>query len=110
MSEHAILRSAGAIALRFVPLEDADKLLAQMLLADSDPEVRQAALGAIGYRRLDGYAKVLLHVLQRDEHPATRGQVIALAAKSPALRPLLEWAAKNEPDPELRKQASQHLS
>lgn len=102
------LRSAAAIAVRQIDDPRADALLDQ-LLRDGDPEVRLAAVMALGSRALPPHVPALTKTLTEDESMTVRRRVIDLLHRqlpAPEAALLLAQVAQNDASPELRALAA----
>jgi HEAT repeat protein len=103
-----LVRIAATEALRLVPGSTIDaRILA--CLADADGLVRAAAVFATGERDLRAFTPVFALALRSDRELEVRRAIVGLAGaridELPALRALVDYAAANEPDAELRATA-----
>ena len=113
MSGSAALRTAAAVALRFVEDPGAVTLLAHLMTADGDPDVRGGAIFAAGHRDVAPLLPALARVLAYDEHGRNRRAVVDVLAEKRALEPalaMLRSVAETDPDPELREAARRLLT
>jgi HEAT repeat protein len=113
-SGNASERAASAQALRKVPSDAADRLLAQ-LMDDADPFVRRNALDAALYR---DPTEILVPVVQRlarlDPEATVRREAIRVLVRwkdqVSSARETLVWVSKNDPEDDLRAVALEGLS
>ncbi len=108
------IRAAAYGALRFIAGAEVDELLVAGLVTNPEPRVRIAVLTAISFRDIRAFAEVILAVLRTDPSKAVRNQALALvvrhADKIEGAGEAIAWAAKNDPDPEVRAVARHALS
>ena len=111
-SESAMVRTAAAESLRYVPGIRADDLTLAAL-ADPFDQVRSAAVFAAGFRDLNALATRLERALRREPELEVRRAIVELAllrlAEVPALRAIVSYAAKHESDAALRAAAQAKL-
>jgi HEAT repeat protein len=109
------LRVAAAKNLRLLPAPRADQLLGTLLSPQIEPEIREAALFAAGFRQFENMQQALAALVQ--EEPSVEVRMAALGALSTYLRrdeaagaaTLIRWLADNDPDGEVREEASRVL-
>lgn len=107
-SPSAELRAAAAVAARQIDDPRADVLLDQ-LLRDGDPDVRLAAVAALGSRPLPAHVPALTRTLTEDESTAVRRRVIDLLHRqlpAPEAAALLALVTQGDASPELRALAA----
>ena len=105
------VRVAAANNLRLMPAPRADQVLAGLVGAGTEPEVRQAALFAVGFRQFGLLASALESLLHGD--PSADVRMLVLNAVVTFLRrdgataaePLIRWSAEHDPDESVRQQA-----
>lgn len=85
-SENESLREAAAHALRFLPLGDADKVLADVLGTEPSPTVIVAAIDSIGYRVVEMHARALERAVLADSAGRVRAAVAEIVQKALAGR------------------------
>lgn len=113
-SSDPIVRAAAAQALRRIPSDAADRILA-VLVEDPVDFVRGSALGAALYR---DPTEILVPVVERvarlDALANIRREAVRVLVRwkdqVPSARATLEWVAQNDPEPDLRKVASEGLA
>lgn len=110
----ADLRLAAIAALRQIPGDGADQLLSA-LVSDPDPQARQAAVQAMGYRpHAEGVLAALTRCARSDAAVAVRVQVVhtlgKLAPRSAAAVELLAWQAASDPSSEVRDEARTEIA
>jgi hypothetical protein len=113
-SASPIERAAAAQALRRIPSDAADRLLA-MLLEDPDDSVRRSAFDAALYR---DPTELTLPVVERcarlEEKSSVRREAIRVLvrwqAEAASARSTLAWVSINDPDQDLRKVAAEGLT
>lgn len=108
------VRAAAADALRRIPGAAAEALLATTLRNDPESSVRVAAVMALTARELgQPMLDALSDALRSEPEGGVRLQIISLLRglqkRSAPARELLAWAARNDPDEQLRRIASQAL-
>lgn len=81
-SENESLREAAAHALRFLPLGDADKVLARVLGTEPSPTVLVAAVDSIGFRVVEMHARALERVILTDSAGRVRAAVAEIVQKA----------------------------
>jgi len=105
------VRVAAANNLRLMPAPRADQVLADLVGPGTEPEVRQAALFAVGFRQFGPLASALESLLHGD--PSADVRMLVLNAVVTFLRrdgaaaaePLIRWSAEHDPDESVRQQA-----
>jgi len=101
--------------LRLIASPRADELLAGLLAPDKDRAIRDAALFAVGFRKLAPLAQVLDSLARSDPSSAIRGATLDLLAtflrrdRATEARPIIAWMANNDPDADLRRRAQETL-
>jgi hypothetical protein len=108
------VRRDGVRALRFVPGQEADQLIARAWLNDADEDVREAGPFAASYRPLSaGLAQAALTSLAQDAVESVRLRSLAFVAENRAENPTfsaaLSTAAERDPSEEVRKNARHYL-
>jgi HEAT repeat protein len=112
--EAAAVRAAAASALRFIAATETEALLIQVLTSDSEPSVRVAAIGALAYRSMTERAfQTSCEVFRSDKAVAVRLAALNLLWQVretfPAVAALVENAAANDPEEQVRKTARRLL-
>lgn len=107
------LRSAAAEALRLIPGDQVEGLLAGVLAGDEHPGVRARAAYALGYRPFDlGFAP-LATAARSDTAPAVRAEAVTSIAGAgdgdAEASAVLAWVAANDADANVRRTAQSHL-
>lgn len=110
----AEMRLSAIAALRQIPGDGAEQLLST-LAGDPDPQARQEAVKAMGYRpHAEGVLAALDRRARSDASVAVRTQVVhslgRLAPKSAAAAELLAWQAASDPSGEVRAEAKMEMS
>jgi hypothetical protein len=112
----APIRAAAARALRLAPGGDIDRRLAVVILNDSDPAVRADAIFATRFRNPlpATLADALLKVAGTDQVIYVRSDALALLRQNPNASPRIQQTlahiAESDPDPGIRRQASDALA
>lgn len=81
-SENESLREAAAHALRFLPLGDADAVLARVLGSEPSSTVIVAAVDSIGFRVVEMHARALERVVLADTAGRVRAAVAEICQKA----------------------------
>lgn len=106
------LQSVAVESLRFIQDPAADELL-RGLLRRPDASLRFAAIAAIRHRDVGPFAEQLAEVVRHDKAENIRSAAIDLLGAHlgdlPTLRPLLEEAARSDPQPRNRALAARLL-
>ncbi len=107
------VRSAATTGLRFMPAPEAERLLSERLLSDDEPQVRNAAVFAAGFRPLDLLLPAVERALHTDSMASVRIALVQLlgghAAASPEARRVLLWSRREDPDASVRHAAETAL-
>ncbi|WP_375765585.1 HEAT repeat domain-containing protein [Archangium gephyra] len=113
-SPSALVREAAVVALRNMPDPSADRLLAERLVGDPEPQVRKSAVFACTFRTLPLYMPVLEQVLRSDPADGVRSDIVTLLGGNRGLLPgadaLLSWAGQNDRNPDIRRAALSFLN
>ncbi|MBP6629707.1 MAG: HEAT repeat domain-containing protein [Kofleriaceae bacterium] len=108
----AELRAAALASLRLVPGPDSTRLLLAGL-RDGDSEVRTGAVYALGFHPPAPYVDVVVAHYRQEPAPMVRREILVVAGayldEQAPYRSLLEWAARNDPDADLRATATRAL-
>ncbi|HND12561.1 MAG TPA: HEAT repeat domain-containing protein [Pseudomonadota bacterium] len=111
-SQDVEVRVSATRALRFIVAASVDALIAQVMQQDPAPTVRKAALMACSFRQLVAFFPALQKTVQSDLVPDVRQDALSLLAKmkdQPGVVQLIRTVAERDPDPQLRKNASDLL-
>ena len=110
------VRAAAARALRLAPGAEIDRLLATVIVSDSDPHVRADAIFSARFRRPlpAPLADALLDTATSDIVDYVRSNAIALLRQNPAASPripeTLAHIADHDTNPGIRRQAREALA
>jgi hypothetical protein len=107
-------RREGVRALRLIPGEEVDQLIAQVWLTDEDAGVREAAPFAANYRPLSTtLTEAALTALAKDPHTGVRLRTLSLLAENvsenPAFAQALKQTAQGDPSQDVREAAQRYL-
>lgn len=109
-SPNGEVRVSAARALRFVVAATVDALIAQLVEQDPSPAVRKAALMACSFRQLVAFFPTLQNAVLKDKVPDVRQDALALLGRmkdQPGVLQLIRTVAERDPDPQIRKTASE---
>src|SRR6266545_1497037 len=101
--------------LRLITSPRADELLAALLAPGMAPAIRDAAIFAVGFRKLPPLAEVLDRIARSDPSATMRGATLEVLAtflrrdRATDARPIIGWMASHDPDAELRRHAEEAL-
>jgi hypothetical protein len=116
-SESESVRAAAAFALRFMPGQRAEELIAGALLNDSEISVRTAAASGMGYRRISPFlAGTALTSVRQESEVGVRTELFGALWRGEVQAPTspgfaaLSWMAKNDPNAGLRGRAEAALA
>lgn len=113
-SPHAVVREAAVVALRNIPEPSVDRLLAERLVGDPEPQVRKSAVFACSFRPLGLYMPALEQALRADSADSVRADIVTLLGANrtqlPGAEPLLAWASQNDRNPSIRRAALAFLN
>jgi hypothetical protein len=110
------VRAAAARALRLAPGAEIDDLLSTAMTSDSDPDVRSSAILAARFRHplSARLGEALLRTARMDTVDSLRSSAITLLRQNPDSSPhtaeTLAWIAGNDPQPGVRRLATQALA
>jgi hypothetical protein len=110
------IRAAAARALRLAPGAEIDRLLATVIVSDSDPHVRADAIFSARFRRPlpAPLADALLDTATSDTVDYVRSNAIALLRQNPAASPripeTLAHIADHDTNPGIRRRAREALA
>jgi HEAT repeat protein len=108
------VRREGARALRLVPGDEADQLIAQVWQLDEDASVRDGAAFSAGYRPLSPVlAQAALNALTKDPDATVRLRTLAILgenlAGNPAFAQAIRKTAQEDPIKDVRDAALRYL-
>ncbi|RYZ03519.1 MAG: hypothetical protein EOO73_27685 [Myxococcales bacterium] len=108
------IRAAAVRSLRFIPGDEVDAMLAQLMTQDPDPGVRMAAIEAAPNRALSPLLMQAGQAVLKDEKlAALRAAVVAWFAASlsraPQLIPILQAVATSDPSGDVKRVAEAAL-
>ncbi|HEY3495227.1 MAG TPA: HEAT repeat domain-containing protein [Polyangiaceae bacterium] len=103
-------RSSALQAMRFIPGEEVDRILAQFMLRDPEPLVRNAAVIAAGYRDLAlPVAQAAVRLLQTEPLETLRLEVLRALGEKLLLagqRQVIEVVALSDASPSVKERAN----
>ncbi|MDY7230330.1 HEAT repeat domain-containing protein [Hyalangium rubrum] len=112
-STSAQVRAAAAVALRFYPDPSMDRLLSELLVTDSAPEVRKSVVFACSFRALMPLLPALQRALQSDPADTVRAEIVVLLGRNRAAVPqaeaLLTWSSQHDRSADIRQAALSFL-
>lgn len=107
------LRSAAVTALRFIPDDRVDGLIASTLLQDPVERVRRSAVFAASFRSLLIFLGPLRQAAQSDRDAGVRLDIVGVLGRSlafPGVLELLTALATRDPSPDVQRAAAALLS
>ncbi|WP_437659787.1 HEAT repeat domain-containing protein [Sorangium sp. So ce1182] len=110
-SDNAAVRSAAAMALRFVEGSDAEQTLNDVLEKDRSPDVRSAAVQALGFRSLSDVSEQQIEgLIRREPSEAVRLNALSVlgnqADRYPTAVQVIESMSKADPSTSVRNAAA----
>jgi HEAT repeat protein len=109
-----VIRATAASAQRFIEGEEVERELVQVLTSDPEPDVRLAAVKALGYRdmterTLQASSKAGTSDKSVQVRQAALGLLWQCRHRFSSVVSVFENAAKNDPDEEVRATAAHYL-
>ncbi|MCY1046234.1 HEAT repeat domain-containing protein [Corallococcus sp. bb12-1] len=109
-----LIRQSALEAMRLLPSQLADQLIAESLVKDTSPDVRRSAIFAASFRSLGPLLMSLGQVLRTDSVDAVRMDAVRLLGSNvvqvPMARELLTWSGINDTNGEIRHTALAFLA